>query len=99
MRKSLSLVVLLGLAGGLAVLPSKAQVTGGHETEQDAIRFEREKDAAAARQARIESRDRENSSADRSTTDTNKTDSGKQRKSRSGSADRSTPKSTDQQKQ
>ena len=61
MRISLSLLLLLGL-------PALAQVTGGHETVQDAIRFERQKDAAAARQARIEGRRETNSSADRADT-------------------------------
>jgi hypothetical protein len=46
-------------------LPALAQVTGGHDTVQDAIRFERQKDAADARQARIEARRAGNSSADR----------------------------------
>jgi hypothetical protein len=46
-------------------LPALAQVTGGDESVQDAIRFERQKDAAAARQARIENRRGSNSSADR----------------------------------
>jgi hypothetical protein len=67
-------------------VPSVAQTQGGHETVQDAIRFERQKDAAAARQARIESR---RSSADRSAEKGNKAArSGKMRKSRSGSAAR-----------
>src|SRR5205814_4149557 len=57
-RKSLSLILLLGL-------PAVAQVTGGHETVQDAIRFERQKDAADARQARIEARGGSGPSADR----------------------------------
>src|SRR5690349_254962 len=60
-RISLSLLLLLGL-------PALAQVTGGHETVQDAVRFERQKDAAAARQARIEGRRGANSSADRTDT-------------------------------
>jgi hypothetical protein len=62
-RKSLSLILLLGL-------PALAQITGGHETEQDAIRFERQKDAADARQARIEARRAGNSSADRESEET-----------------------------
>jgi hypothetical protein len=80
-RKSLSLVLFLGL-------PALGQVTGGHETEQDAIRFERQKDAAAARQARIESRRAANSNADREADDANKVS--KARKTRkTGSAARS----------
>jgi len=50
----------------LAVMPCVAQVTGGHETVQDAIRFERQKDAAAARQARIEGQQAGNATAERS---------------------------------
>ena len=46
----------------LAVAQCVAQVTGGRETVQDAIRFERQKDAAAARQARIEGRQEANRS-------------------------------------
>ena len=56
MRKTLSLMLFVGLGSVMA------QVQGGHETVQDAIRFERQKDAAAARQARIEA---SKSSADR----------------------------------
>ena len=68
MRKSLTLVIFLGWASGFSI----AQVQGGHESVQDAIRFERQKDAAAARQARIESRSTASASADRSTTSTSK---------------------------
>ena len=84
MRKSLSLVLFLGL-------PALAQVTGGHETEQDAIRFERQKDAAAARQARIENRRAANSNADREADDANKANkTNKTRnKGKTGSAARS----------
>ena len=57
MRK-LSVILLIGL-------PALAQITGGHETVQDAIRFQRQKDAADARQARIEARRSDNSTADR----------------------------------
>jgi hypothetical protein len=57
-RKSFGLVILLAL-------PALAQVTGGQESVQDAVRFERQKDAASARQARIEARRSGNSSADR----------------------------------
>ena len=63
MRKTLSLMLFVGLGSVMA------QVQGGHETVQDAIRFERQKDAAAARQARIEAAQ---SSADR-TAGTNST--------------------------
>ena len=84
MRKSLTLVIFLGWASGFSI----AQVQGGHESVQDAIRFERQKDAAAARQARIESRSTASASADRSTTSTSK--GAKTRKSKTGSAERST---------
>ena len=60
MRKSITLVMFV------AAIPCLAQVTGGRETVQDAIRFERQKEAAAARQARIESRQSGSSNADRS---------------------------------
>ena len=60
MRKSLLFAFSLTLA------PCFAQMTGGHETVQDAIRFERQKDAAAARQARMESRQSRGASAERS---------------------------------
>jgi hypothetical protein len=80
-RKSLSLILLLGL-------PAFAQITGGTETVQDAIRFQREKDAADARQARIEARRAAGSSADR------EEESGqvvkKIQKTKKGSATRST---------
>jgi hypothetical protein len=82
-RKSLSLVLFFGL-------PVLAQVQGGHETVQDAVRFERQKDAAAARQARIESRRAANSTADREADDMNKgTKSAKAHKGKTGSAARS----------
>jgi hypothetical protein len=79
-RKSLTLALFLAL-------PALAQVQGGTETEQDAIRFERQKDAAAARQARIESRREANSSADRQMEDTNRpARSTKARKGKTSSA-------------
>jgi len=83
-RKSLSLVLFLGL-------PALAQVTGGQETEQDAIRFERQKDAAAARQARIESGRAANSDADREMDSGNKASktSKARNKGKTGSAERS----------
>jgi hypothetical protein len=81
-RKSLSLVLLLGL-------PALAQVTGGHETVQDAIRFEKQKDAASARQARIEARRGANSSADREDESGQVTKSSKTSKAKKGSAARS----------
>jgi hypothetical protein len=75
-------------------LPALAQITGGHETVQDAIRFERQKDAADARQARIEAGREANSSADRSTSNNTARKSSKTRK---GSASRT--KTTNQQQQ
>jgi hypothetical protein len=82
-RKSLSLVLFLGL-------PVLGQVQSGNETVQDAIRFERQKDAAAARQARIESRRAANSTADREEGDTKKVaKSEKAHKGKTGSAARS----------
>ena len=92
MRKSLVTMLLLGL-------PALAQVTGGNESVQDAIRFERQKDAAAARQARVEARRSTNSSADRSSdenTTVNKT--ARANRANKGSAARST-KSTPEPKQ
>jgi hypothetical protein len=83
-RKSLGLILFVGL-------PALAQVQGGHETVQDAIRFEKQKDAAAARQARIENRRAANSTADREAADTNQVNTtNKARKAKSGSASRST---------
>ena len=58
MRKIIPMLFLCGL-------PAMTQVTGGHETVQDAIRFERQKEAAAARQARIETTRDAKSTADR----------------------------------
>jgi hypothetical protein len=82
-RKSLTLVLFFGM-------PAFAQVQGGHESVQDAVRFERQKDAAAARQARIESRRAGNSTANRATDEENKgSRSSKSRKGNSGSAERS----------
>lgn len=89
MRKSLITVLLLGL-------PALAQVTGGNESVQDAIRFERQKDAAAARQARIEARNTRNSSADRTADDS--TTVNKTSRAKKGSAARST-KNTSEPKQ
>jgi hypothetical protein len=83
-RKSLVLTLLLGL-------PALAQVTSGNETVQDAIRFERQKDAADARQARIEARRSSNSNADREDASGTVTRSAKTKKSPAakGSAARS----------
>jgi hypothetical protein len=82
-RKSLALVLFFGM-------PALAQVQGGHETVQDAIRFERQKDAAAARQARIENKRAGNSTANRATDEENKgSRDSKARKRNSGSAERS----------
>ena len=86
MRKSLTFALFF------ATVPAFAQITGGHETVQDAIRFERQKDAAAARQARIEARQSGASSAERST-ERQRTVK-KQQKSKTGSASR-----TDQSRQ
>ena len=58
-----------------------AQVTGGTETVQDAIRFERQKDAADARQARIEARRAANSNADREATNASAHKSSKTKRS------------------
>lgn len=82
MRKSLGIVLSLTFAG-----ISMAQVQAGRDTVQDAIRFERQKDAADARQARIES---QRSTANRSSEESSKPGKkAKARKSRSGSAARS----------
>jgi hypothetical protein len=97
MRKSLNLLFLCGLA---AVLPAGAQITQGTDTVQDAIRFERQKDAADARQARIEAQRNQRSNADREVSSSAQTKSGNQAgRSRTGSAARSAPKSGDQQQQ
>ena len=88
MRKSLCLMLFVGLGSVMA------QVQGGHETVQDAVRFERQKDAADARQARIEA---PRSNADRSSEDTRK--SGKNTRptrKTTGSASRSTEKPPNQ---
>ena len=98
MRNSLTLVLLFGLAGAPAAFTSHAQITGGNETVQDAIRFERAKDAADARQARIETQRERNSTADREVS-AEKPKSSKTRRSRPGSANRTAPQSADQQKQ
>jgi hypothetical protein len=68
MRMLSSLVVTLGLAGAMAALPAvaAAQQDDDQEGVQEAIRFEKDKQAAADRQARIEAaRDRQANSADR----------------------------------
>ena len=84
MRK-LSVILLIGL-------PALAQITGGHETVQDAIRFERQKDAADARQARIEAGRAANSTADReddsATVNTTKTSKAKKSSAAKSSASR-----------
>ena len=82
MRKSLIFVFCL------AVAPCFGQITGGHETVQDAIRFERQKDAAAARQARIEGRQNQRSNAERSA---ERPKTSKPSKAKSGSATRTEP--------
>jgi hypothetical protein len=79
MRKSLTLALFFGL------MPCIAQVQGGHESVQDAIRWERQKDAAAARQSRMESGRTANSTADRSTASGKRS---KTRKAKAGSAAR-----------
>ena len=96
MRRTLSFVSFCGLMAAVAVQPSLGQITGGHETEQDAIRFEKQKQAAADRQARLESRRSESSTADRAATEPNKTRP-KARSNRKGSAARSS--SSDQQRE
>ena len=80
MRKILTFALIFGVG------PAFSQITGGHETVQDAIRFERQKEAAAARQARIESRQAGNSNADRSAERPRTT---KRQKAKTGSATRS----------
>jgi len=97
MRKSLSLVLFLGLAG--ASVPSRAQITGGHETVADAIRFERQKQAAADRQARIEAGNNQNTNADRSVTGSDQTRGAKTRRNPKGSAARTAPSDQSGQKQ
>ena len=78
MRKPMIFAVVLAMA------PCFGQITGGHENVQDAIRFERQKDAAAARQARMERRQSQSSTAERST----ERPRAKSRKAKSGSATR-----------
>src|SRR5215467_2484039 len=95
MRRSVYLGVLFGLVSSLC---SSAQITGGHETEQDAIRFERQKQAAADRQERIEKRGGENSTAERAVTGTNKTNRMRPRKKQSGAAARTAPSEQSEQK-
>jgi hypothetical protein len=87
-RKSLVTVLLLGL-------PALAQVTGGRETVQDAIRFERQKDAAAARQARIEAHSGR-SSAERSADESSAAN--KPSRAKKGSAARSNTKNSSEPK-
>jgi len=88
-RKSLTMILFVGL-------PALAQITGGHETVQDAVRFERQKDAAAARQARIEARREAKSSADRMN---NSSSTGKSSKTRKGSDSRSKTSNQQQHEQ
>lgn len=70
------LALILGLAGAMAGLPSLAvaQKNSGDEAGvQEAIRFQKAEDAAAARQARIEeAKARGENSADRAATQTKK---------------------------
>ena len=66
-----------------------AQVTRGRETVQDAIRFEKQKEAAAARQARIERAQQRKSSAERSTPRNTTSNTNRQK---SGTTDRSNTK-------
>ena len=73
-------LLTIGIAGALAALPSLAapqaasQKDGGDQAGvAEAIRFERAKQAAADRQARIEAaRNREENSADRTVPETKK---------------------------
>jgi hypothetical protein len=64
----------LGLAGAMIVLPLPGAAQDDHDDAravQEAIRFEKAKQAAADRQARIEDRrERESNSADRVVTET-----------------------------
>jgi hypothetical protein len=91
-RKSLILTLLLGL-------PALAQVTSGNETVQDAIRFERQKDAADARQERIEARRAANSNADREDTAGAVTRSAKTKKSPAAKGSAARNKTTSQPQQ
>jgi hypothetical protein len=86
------LTLLLGL-------PALAQVTGGNETVQDAIRFERQKDAADARQARIEARRAANSDADREDTTATAAKSAKAKKSPAAKGSAARSKNTSQSQQ
>ena len=90
MRRILSFVSFFGLVAAVTVQPSLGQITSGNENEQDAIRFERQKQAAAERQARLESRRSESSSADRDAAESRKVRP-KTRNQRKGSAERSSP--------
>jgi hypothetical protein len=90
MRKSLSLMLFIGLGSVMA------QVEGGHDTVQDAIRFERQKDAADARQARIEA---SRSNADRASGESTTVKKGKTTQTgrkKTGSTSRSTDKPDNQ---
>jgi hypothetical protein len=88
-------VLMLGLAGGLAVLPTFADTQKAHEDSgvAEAIRFERAKQAAADRQARIEAARSEGQSADRSMTETKQ----RTRNSKAESTRKSNPPHQDQQ--
>jgi hypothetical protein len=65
------LALILGLAAGFASLPALAagQKDPDAAGVQEAIRFEKAKQAAADRQARIEARGQEANTADRMVTD------------------------------
>jgi hypothetical protein len=68
MLRSSKFALMLGVAGALVALPSLATAQTGEEKGgvQEAIRFEKAKQAAADRQARIEEgRGSESQSADR----------------------------------
>ncbi len=88
--------LILGLAGALATLPSMAlaQKDDDQAGVQEAIRFERAKQAAADRQARIEeARERSERADERSSADRSKNPDAKTRRKtvKSAEADRTAP--------
>jgi hypothetical protein len=92
---NMKFALMLGLAGGLAVLPSFAapQQERAEPGVAEAIRFEKAKQAAADRQARIEAARTEGQSADRSMTETQQ----RTRSSKARSAHKSKQPQQDQQ--
>ena len=98
MRKTLSLVIFMGMVGAVSVRPARAQISSGHETVQDAVRFERQKQAAADRQARLEARQGGNSNADRAEAEATKSKTPAKHRSK-GSAARTTQDEQKENKQ